>query len=203
MLDLVTGTVKQVKEKSITLMVNGMGLSIACPRVENFPLGQEATVNIYFHWNADRGPALYGFSDELEKTVFLMVIDCHKIGPSIGLQILSQINTVPLLEIIAGQNVKALSSLNGIGPKKAELLINELKGKAAKLLSSGTLGSAVSLGSTSHLPNVSEALSSLGYSKQEISQTLNYLAESYTDNSASFDQLIRAGLAYLSKTKSL
>lgn len=203
MIDHISGIVKHIRDKSVTVVVNGMGLSIATTRPEIFTPNQEASLHIYFHWNSDRGPTLYGFADELEKTVFMMIIDCHKIGPSVGLQILSQINAVPFLEMVAAQNIKALSSLNGIGAKKAEGIVTELKGKAAKLLASGVAGITGASSSTSHLPQVSEALTSLGYSKQEVSATLNYLAESFSDGECSFDKLIRSGLSYLSKNKSL
>ena len=204
MIAFLKGTVHSVQDKSITLLVGGVGYAVLTPKPETLMTQTEVELSIYSHWNQDRGPTLYGFSQELDKTLFLMIIECQKIGPSIGLQILSQLDAITCLEIIAAQNSKALSNLHGIGPKKAEGIIQELKEKATKLLASGkvelthtgTTGNSASRA----LPEVSEALLSLGYSKQEISQTLSYLAQNSTGQS-SFDQLLRMGLGFISKNK--
>ena len=68
-----------------------------------------------------------------------MIIDCPKIGPGIAINILSQISAGQFLEIISSHNEEALSSINGIGPKKAEQIIVTLKSKVAKLLTSGQI----------------------------------------------------------------
>ena len=205
MISLLNGTVYAVQEKSITLLVGGVGYAILTPKPETLILKTEIALSIYMHWNADRGPTLYGFTQELDRTLFLMIIDCQKIGPSIGLQILSQLDAVTCLEIIAAQNSKVLANLHGLGPKKAEQIVQELKDKAAKLLTSGLIALSETenrqSGSSRALPEVSEALLSLGYSKQEISQTLSYLAQNNTAQQNSFDQLLRSGLSYLSKNK--
>ena len=204
MITYLKGIVHSTGEKSIILLVNDVGYNLLTPKPEIFPHTTKAELFIYSHWNTDRGTTLYGFASELDKTVFLMIIDCQKIGPSIGLQILSQLDALTFLEVIAAQNSKALSSLHGIGPKKAEGIVLELKNKATKLLASGTISTTSidgkNSGASRALPEVSEALLSLGYSKQEISQTLSFLAQ---NNGAgnSFDQLLRMGLSYISKNK--
>ena len=202
MIAYLKGTIHEVQEKSVTVVTDSIGYQVFTPKPELFPIGTVIALSIYTHWNADRGATLYGFATELDRTVFLMIIDCQKIGPGIGLQILSQLDAVSCLESIAAQNSKALSSLHGIGPKKAEGIILELKEKAVKLLSSNKhiMPSAnTTTGTSRALPEVSEALLSLGYSKQEISQTISYLAQNSAGNS--FDQLLRTGLSYISKNK--
>lgn len=159
----------------------------------------ETTLLIHFHWNQDRGPTLYGFADAAERAVFQMIIEVPKIGPSIALQLLSQASASLLLDMISGQQVKALSSLNGIGPKKAEQLVHELKGKASTMAVS--LPKSTPGAPTFHAAHVSEALHSLGYSKQEIAQALSFVHESAAET-PSFDVLLRSALSYLAKTKS-
>lgn len=204
MIAYLKGIVHSINEKSIIFLTGDLGYQIATPKPELLSKETKTELFIYTHWNTDRGPTLYGFTSELDKTVFLMIIDCQKIGPSIGLQILSQIDALTCLEVIAAQNSKALSNLHGIGPKKAEGIVLELKEKATKLLASGNLTVSSPEGQTQGisraLPEVSEALLSLGYSKQEISQTITYLAQGNAAGN-SFDQLLRAGLSYISKNK--
>ena len=203
MINLLSGTVLSINEKMTTLLVGGVGFAVYIPKPEQLLLSENCTLYTYMHWNADRGPTLYGFTYELDRTVFLMIIDCQKIGPSFGLVLLSQMDAITFLEVVAEKNSKALSSLQGIGPKKAEQLITELCTKATKMLTEkgGVKGTSnTSSGRSSVLPEVSEALLSLGYSKQEISHVLSYLAQQ-AGESPSFDQLLRKGLAYLSQNK--
>jgi len=55
-----------------------------------------------------------------------------------ALSILEQMSPASLLETIIQEDVKALSSLHGIGAKKAEQLILQLKNVEPKILSKNT-----------------------------------------------------------------
>ena len=180
-------------------MAGGLGLKFATPRGSEWRLEQETTLFTYMHWHAENGPSLFGFASEFERIVFLLIIECPKIGPGIALNILHQLRPGQFLEIVTSQNEKALSSVNGIGPKKAEQLIMELKHKISKLANNGSLtASSESQESFLHWQQVSEVLYSLNYSKQEVSKVLQILTKKYTGQDVALDQLIRAALAQLS-----
>lgn len=196
MIDFISGVIKHIREKTITLLVGGFGITVMVPKPSEFILDEMITLHTYVHWNQDQGFTLYGFKTELTRTVFLMIIDCPKIGPSIALNILSQVNINDFLTIISSQNEKALSSLNGIGPKKAEQLIVELKHKVPKLLESGNIVFEEQQNFAA-LHNISEVLTSLNYSKPEVNKALQFLAAKYSNQNSSLDQLIRAALSYL------
>ncbi len=197
MIDFLAGVIKNVKDKAVCVLVHGMGFAVLTPKPGNFVAGQEVEMHTYLHWNAEQGFSLYGFASELERIVFLMIIDCPKIGPSIALNILSQVGAGEFLQLISAQNEKGLSSLNGIGPKKAEQLIMELKHKVTKLLASGSVP-AEEQQSFVEWHSVSEVLVSLNYSKPEIGKAMTYLAAKYQGQNCSLDQLIRSALAFLS-----
>lgn len=196
MIDYLTGPVKSIREKSVTVVVGGLGLSVLVPRVAEYVQSQTVELYTYLHWNAEHGFSLIGFATELERTVFLMIIDCPKIGPSIGLNILAQVGAGEFLKLISAQDEKGLSALNGIGPKKAEQLIVELKHKVSKLLTSGTVPVEEQQNFV-EWHNVSAVLSSLNYSKPEVTKAMTYLAAKYQGQNCSLDQLIRSALAYL------
>lgn len=202
MLDYISGTVHKIHDKSATILVNGLGLLLNIPQVHNLKEGKKTELFAYMHWNSEKGPSLYGFQTELERTTFLMIIDCPKIGPSIALTILSQIQAPQFLEIITSQNEKALSSINGIGAKKAEQLITSLKHKVSKLIEKGIAVTAVQQDFV-QWQNISDVLASLNYSRQEISGAMKYLTETYANENHPLDQLIRAALGYLNKQKNL
>jgi len=195
--DYLIGNVKDVREKSITLMVGGIGFALSMPNTKSIIKGSSSEFYTYFHWSADNGPTLYGFSSELDRQVFLMIIDCPKIGPSIALNILSNMHAAQFLELITLQNEKGLSAINGIGSKKAEQIIVHLKHKVQKFISTGAYV-IEQQESFVHWQNVSDVLSSLNYSKQEISKAMNYLSEKSTGQNLALDQLIRSALSFLS-----
>ncbi len=197
MIDYVIGKVKRVKDLHLTILVNGLGLSFQMPQAQNVKEGDNVELHTYFHWNSDNGPSLFAFKTELERTVFLMIIDCPKIGPKIALTILSQMSTSDFLEIISSQDEKRLSTVNGIGAKKAEQIIMQLKSKVSKLISSGEIKVEENQ-NFSQWQNLNDVLVSLGYTKQEISGTIKYLGDMKTEN-LSFDQLLRKSLGFLSK----
>ena len=200
MISYLIGTVKEIKEKSLTLLVNGFGFNIQTPNTKGISTNKQLELFTYMHWNAENGPSLYGFTQELEKTVFLLIIDCPKIGPGIAINILSQISAGQFLEIVSSHNEEALSKINGIGPKKAEQIIVNLKSKVSKLLASGQIKSDQQQDFV-QWQNVNDVLFSLNYSKPEIAKTMQYLTEKYSGQNVALDQLIRAALGYLSGNK--
>ena len=197
MIDFIIGKVKFIKEHSVTILASGIGLSFQTAQSQNFKEGETVELYTYFHWNSDNGPSLFAFQNELEKSIFLLIIDCHKIGPKIAMNILSQISPQDFLNAISKNDEKRLSSLSGIGPKKAEQIIMELKNKIAKLITTGKIKFEEN-SATSHFQTLNEALLSLGYSKQESLNALNFLRESESTQ-LSFDQLLRKSLGFLSK----
>jgi len=199
MIDYLIGKIKSVKEKSVTIVSGNIGFLCHTPSASSLSVGKEAEVYTYMHWNQEKGPTLYAFEDELTRTVFLLIIDCPKIGPGIALKILSQIKAPQFLEIITSQNESALSSVNGIGSKKAEHLISFLKHKVSKLISSGT----VNIDSQQDFvqwQNINDVLTSLNYSRKEISGAMKHLTDNYSEQNYPLDQLIRAALGFLSKS---
>lgn len=197
MIDLLYGKVKEIKDNYVTLLVGGFGLKLQVPQVQNIVKNKEIELHTYLHWNQEKGPGLFGFQDELEKIVFLMIIECSKIGPGIAIKILSQIKAEQFLEIVSSQNEKSLSNINGIGPKKAEQIIVQLKHKVSKLLSSGEI-SAYAQQDFTHWQNVNDVLVSLNYSKQEVAKVMQFLTEKYSGQNVPLDQLIRSALGFLS-----
>jgi Holliday junction DNA helicase RuvA len=197
--DFLSGSITTVKEKTITLSIGGMGFTIYVPKTSDFTPNSTTTLYTYFHWNQENGPSLYGFASELDRTVFLLIIDCPKIGPGIGMNILSQLSASQFLEIVSTSNQEALSDINGIGTKKAEQIIVELKHKVQKMLNNGQLKVDQQQQSFVQWQHLSEVLSSLNYTKQEIAKVTQHLAEKNSGQNYPLDQLIRAALAYLSQ----
>ncbi|QQR49793.1 Holliday junction branch migration protein RuvA [bacterium] len=197
MIDYLIGRVEEVSEKSITLDMKGIGMTINVPQAHNIDTNKDIHVFTYLHWNQEQGPTIFGFLSKLDRKVFLLIIDCPKIGPGIALNILSQLSSNQFLEAVSTNDEKTLSSISGIGAKKAEQIIVHLKHKVQKLLLSHEIAFEEQT-SFVQWQQVNEVLGSLHYSKPEIAKAMNYLTEKYKGQNGTLDQLIRSALSYLS-----
>jgi len=197
MIATINGVIKSIKEQCIVVDIGFIGLQVAVPQEASFEVGKPVSLATYMHWNQEQGPSLFGFSSELEKAVFLIIIDCSGVGPKIGLAVLGSLGAERFIEIVQAGDEKALSKVNGIGPKKAEQMIVHLKHKIAKLLDSGVkiTGSAT----ITQWHNIQEVLETLNYSRAEINSAMKQLRESSPDVQLPFDQLMRRALSYLAK----
>ena len=196
MINSISGIVKEINENQLTIDVNGIGYGIQVPQAV-FTIGQKVDLLAHMHWNQENGPSLFGFSTALEKNVFLMITSCSGLGPKLAMAVLAQLGAAEFLEAVQSANEDALSDVSGIGAKKAEQIIVQLKHKVAKLLESGAhIGASATL---EKRHEISQVLKSLNYSRQEISAAMNYLNENYPGTQVAFDQLVRHALAYLSK----
>jgi holliday junction DNA helicase RuvA len=196
MINFLKGTVLDYKDQIVTLDVHDVGFQVTTIENTVFSKGEQLALFIYLQWHQENGPVLFGFQTELEKTVFLLIISCSGIGPKIGLAILSAMKPSSFLKVVQLGDEKALSAVNGIGAKKAEQMIVQLRHKVAKLLESGVVVEKDVQFEQWH--NISEVLTSLNYSRNEITNALQYIKES-SAMQAPFDQLLRKALSFLSK----
>lgn len=197
MISSLRGIIKDIMPQKITLSVGQIDFAIAVPAENLFFAEQKAELHIYFHWNQENGPMLFGFTSALAKTVFGLIISCSGLGPKIGLAILAQMAPEQFLQSIALADLKALSSISGIGAKKAESMIMQLKDKVASIsywenkIPEGTC--------LVKIKQVSEALSSLNYSRTEINSALEHVKKDQMLDSSTFDILLRKALSFLAK----
>ncbi|MCL5875570.1 MAG: helix-hairpin-helix domain-containing protein, partial [Candidatus Dependentiae bacterium] len=145
------------------------------------------------------GPSLYGFSDPLERTAFLLIISCSGIGPKLALALLRQLTPAAFFSAIMLSDSKVLSSVSGVGTKKAEALILNLKDKVNKMNQDGSLGNLKA--HAGHIHDVAQALGSLEYSRSEIAAVLDQLPQQIAIETASFQDLMRKALSLASKQR--
>ena len=201
MIDYLEGRVKTVTGKTVTLLVGGVGYTVVTPRSHNYSCDIEISFHTYLHWNQEKGPSFFGFESLLEKTVFLLIIECPKMGPQVAISILSSISASQFLEAITSRDEKLLSACNGIGEKKAEQLITHLHHKVAKLISQGQLPQAAREEQQNFMQwqQVSDVLRAFNYTNAEINKTISHLSEQYAGHNKTLDGLVRAALTFLSQ----
>lgn len=117
---------------------------------------------------------LYGFLTESERDMFRALIGVSGIGPTTAIQILSAVTATELAAAIAREDLAAMKKFKGVGPKTAQRIILELKGRAflgqypAETSGSPQTGDAAGASAASGLASVAaRALESLGVPARE------------------------------------
>lgn len=199
MVDYFVGIIKEIHEQEIVLDIGTMGISLQVANNNSFEHNNPIKVYSYFHWNAENGPSLFGFLKTIDRSVFKIIISCSGIGPKIALAILSDLGSQGFLQAIASGDDQMLSKVNGIGKKKAEQIIVQLKHKVSALIETGKIDTT-DMKEVSCFNDVSLALQSLNYSRIEINRAMDYIKKNTKNsNNAAFDGLLRQALFYLSK----
>lgn len=197
MISSISGKIVGRASQQITLQSGAFGFDLLVPDEQVFAVGQEVALATYMHWSAENGPSWFGFSRLLEKQAFLLIISCSGIGPKIGLALLADLGAERFFQAVQMHDDKALSKVSGIGAKKAEQIIFQLKDKIDKLIMAGIDLGDISAAKDWH--TVTQALESLNYSRPEIARVMAHLKTEGATATTNFDQLMRKALAFLSK----
>jgi Holliday junction DNA helicase RuvA len=146
--------------------------------------GGEIRLFTHFHIRED-AMELYGFPSEDELEFFELLISVSGVGPRSGLSI---IDVAPLEELSAAIHEgrpDLLTKASGIGRKTAERIIVELRGKVASVRS----GEVVLQMDTD--ADLVEALSNLGYRREEAREALARIPRDVTGVEARLKEALR------------
>ena len=133
----ITGKIKQRKENSLLVEVNGFGYEVLIPHGVMKCLSQDETecefVTFHYH-QADQNksiPILIGFVNEIEKEFFERFITVSGIGPKAAVKAISE--PIPdIARAIDSGDIAFLKSLPGIGTQRAREIVAKLQGKVGK-----------------------------------------------------------------------
>ncbi len=199
MIDQLTGKLLSSSDSYLVIEVGGLGIRVNIPKAssKNFKINEVMSFSTYLHVKED-ALDLYGFEHESDRSLFLMLISINGIGPKLGLTIISGLAPEKLkMKIISG-DVKALTSIPGVGAKTAKRIIIELKDKLSKI-DSEDLGFKDEIDSKI-FRDVISALDGLGYKEKESKKALKKLGLDRSDNSNQpIEYLIREALKILNE----
>ncbi len=85
----------------------------------------------YVHTNDD-GQKMYGFFNNEERSIFILLISVSGVGPNTARVVMSYMTTDEVKSALVHENVAALTKVKGIGPKTAKRMILDLKDKILK-----------------------------------------------------------------------
>lgn len=145
---------------------------------------------------------MYGFASAGEKSWFRTLVSVQGVGARVALAILSTLTASEISSAIALADKTTIARAPGVGPKLAQRVVTELKGKAPDLgaVDAGALGLQTALGEGVASGNVADAvsaLSNLGYSSAQASGAVARVVAQEGED-ADTAKLIRLGLKELS-----
>jgi holliday junction DNA helicase RuvA len=181
------GTIVEKGADRVVIDVGGVGYLVQVSLhtlAELPPAGSDARVLVHAHQAQDAPMALFGFATGDERDLFELLIGVHQVGPKLAQQILSGMEPAELVGAIAAGNVARLRAIKGVGPKTAERVVMELRGKVH-----AARPTAAKTAAPEH-PDVVQALVGLGYKAAEAEKAV--LAVSA--RAATPDQLLREAL---------
>jgi len=194
-------------EKSPThliLEVGGVGYSISIPVSTYSNLGKTGEmvkVLTYQHVREDE-LKLYGFSSKPEKELFELLILVNGVGPRLALSILSCVSVNEFQRSVLQEDLDVLTTIAGVGKKKAQRLIVELKEKLSKV----DLGERKDLKEKEAVSYPAQeeavmALVSLGYTRPDAKRALERVAKEVSAGSTGkevlpVEELIKRALKY-------
>jgi Holliday junction DNA helicase RuvA len=194
----VKGHVAQVTLSSAVLEVGGVGLEVMCTpgTLATLRTGQVATLPTSMVVRED-SLTLFGFLDEDEKAVFELVQTASGVGPKLAQAMLAVLSPDTLRVAVAGDDVKTLTRVPGIGQKVAQRIILELKDRLGAPV--GTASAPAARGQDAWRDQVHQGLTGLGWPAREADRAVDAVADQAGDT-PDVGALLRSALQTLSRT---
>jgi holliday junction DNA helicase RuvA len=170
MIALISGRVAVRRPDHVIVDCGGVGyrLAVSSETLRHVPAtGNEVSLHTHLVVRDD-ALALYGFSSENERDLFLMLLGVQTVGPKMAIAVLSGAPPRELLAAVAAGDVSRLRA-PGVGKRTAERIIVELREKVGATAAVDEISVA-----RSDDPRVlaREALVGLGYGADEIDTLL-------------------------------
>ncbi|HMJ93299.1 MAG TPA: Holliday junction branch migration protein RuvA [Allosphingosinicella sp.] len=135
---------------------------------------------------------LIGFATAEERDWFRLLTSVQGVGARVALAILSALSADELHRAVASGDQAMVSRSQGVGPKLAQRIVNELKDKVGGMVL-GAGGSAVPIPPGSPAADAVSALLNLGFRPSEASSAVGK-AEAELGAGAGLDALVRTAL---------
>lgn len=196
MIAKLNGRLDETGEDWAIVDVQGVGYLVHCSARTLAALGnvgEACTVHTDLQVS-ENDMRLLGFAMSAERDWFRLLTQVQGVGSKVGLAILSALSTGELRDACAAGDAASVARANGVGPKLAGRIVNELKDKAGALpggtASSGGVASAPKGGASA---DAVSALENLGFKPAVAAQAVARAVEELGEAAGEGD-LIRVAL---------
>ena len=190
------GNVIELNPTNLILDCNGIGyyLNISLNTFSKLNKIEKNDCKILTHLHVrEDSHTLFGFFDQEERKIFLMLLSVSGIGASTAMMILSSLNSNEIRMAILKEDLVTLKSIKGIGMKSAQRIIIDLKDKMTDLQLNQ--GDVIIQNDNIKRNEALSALETLGFSAKEINKVLDNILSENPD--ISVEQVIKMSLKRL------
>lgn len=193
MLEYISGTVQKLTPTFAVIDNSGIGylINISLNTCEKITQNSKATLLVHEIIREDVHE-LYGFFDEIERSMFRLLLSVSGVGANTARVILSKLSAQDVATCIALGNVQVLQAVKGIGGKTAQRIIVDLKDKVTSISQGEQI--FISQGNTL----VHEALSALlmlGFAKNTVEKIVQSIVAE--QSSATVEEVVKTALKRL------
>jgi len=179
MISHLSGKLVSKSPTSLVVECNGIGYEVNISLNTYSRIIDSEQIKIYTHLQIrEDSHSIFGFFDELERSVFRLLISVSGIGANTARTMLSSMPPNKVIESIQSDNVVAIQSIKGIGAKTAQRVIIDLKDKILNLIDDKEFN--VSPNNTQREEALS-ALSVLGYPIKQTQRIVDSLMNAEPD----------------------
>jgi holliday junction DNA helicase RuvA len=196
MIARLTGTLAETSSDSAVILVGGVGYLVQLSGktlAAIGPVGGDITVLTELQVREDAW-TLFGFGSAAERDAFRALTSIQGVGGRLALAILSTLSPDELARAVAQDDKAMIGRANGVGPKLAARITNELQGKLG--VSSLAGGAPVPRGGAAS--DALSALANLGFKPAEASAAVN-AAQDELGPDVTLDALVRLALKKAAK----
>ena len=196
------GTIDSYGDDWVIINVSGVGYIVHCSSrtLGSLPAkGEACEVAIETYVREDQ-IKLFGFANDVERDWFRLLLTVQGIGTKVALAVLSTLTINELAAAIAMQDKATVARTPGVGPKVAQRLVNELKGKAPAISASvvDEFGAGNKPAAPTAQADAVSALVNLGYSAAQAGMAVATVSQQAGEDAAA-GVLIRLGLKELAQ----
>lgn len=177
MISRVSGKILSWGDGVCEIEAGGLTYSVRVGERKAGTVGSEITLFTHLH-QRDEGPFLYGFLTQEERKAFYLLLTVHGVGPKLAQAAVLALGPEGLARAVSDKNLAALSKVPGLGRKRAETLVQELKDKFQDMKLKG-VSSLKSQGNDED--EAIEGLRALGYKDEEIGPALDAAGKGSTE----------------------
>ena len=200
MIAQLSGILAELSRDAAVVDVGGVGYLVFCSTrtlAALPPAGAPARLFVETHVREDH-IHLYGFADAAEREWFRRLMTVQGVGARLALAILSVLPPDRLGLAILAQDKAALAGADGVGPRLAQRIVNELKDKIGGLPNSLAPAGPGPAHAEGPEEDAVSALVNLGYRRAEAFAAVA-AASRRLGAAAAAESLIRAGLKELAQ----
>ena len=194
MIAKLTGKLDSFTAEHAVLDVGGVGYLVAASTRTLSALGAIGD-EVVLHTEmlvSDDAIRLVGFGSVEERDWYRLLTSVQGVGARVALAILSALNSDELHRAVSSGDKAMVARAQGVGPKLAQRIVNELKDKTGGIIL-GTGASAAPMVSAGNAADAVSAMLNLGFRPSEASSAVAK-AEAELGSEATLDALVRSAL---------